>query len=425
MSNFQAFAATGDENENSPQKVTVCFKLDPGITVDFKGETITAGSEDKTVQVNTGRNYTFKVTASAVDKKAYIVDGVKYMFASPKTELPSAAEKTQTSDTQQTEKTSDEQISQAVSESNGAEEQSSQQEETPNAGLGGADESEQASIAASSSNDEEENTPSAETSEVAGEQKNAPASDETIENDETPMASPALQSERELSEAQDIVSNGNGSYTLTEEAIKEAADSDRDVVIELTAKEIGEEIIVNNGEGLRKVLESEGDVKVVLDDAIENKTIEVTEAITVKGNKVLELNGITLDVKLSGESENFLTVSQGARLEITDEASKNIVPEGIAHKATTSNDNNAREIEQLAKLGSYDADSKMLTYSVSKSKTNSSTGTTKEYRDTYEVKLSAAGAITSTEINALVKVEAGATLLWKAAASLTLVVSMA
>lgn len=221
------------------------------------------------------------------------------------------------------------------------------------------------------------------------------------------MASPALQSERELSEAQDIVSNGNGSYTLTEEAIKEAADSDRDVVIELTAKEIGEEIIVNNGEGLRKVLESEGDVKVVLDDAIENKTIEVTEAITVKGNKVLELNGITLDVKLSGESENFLTVSQGARLEITDEASKNIVPEGIAHKATTSNDNNAREIEQLAKLGSYDADSKMLTYSVSKSKTNSSTGTTKEYRDTYEVKLSAAGAITSTEINALVKVEAG------------------
>lgn len=415
MSNFQAFAAPISESEASAQeKVTVCFELDPGVTVDFKGTIITSDSEDKTVQVNTGRDYTFKVRASSVDKKAYIVKGVTYMFASPKTEPKPIAEKTQEKEIQQAEENVGEKANQSVQDGSGTTGSGVQQEGdgsaenqhegTAGAGVGMTDESQADPASVASLADEEEKTSSTENGGEAQGQGGDLASTEAIDGDETPMASPESQKDRELSEAQEVVSNGNGSYTLTEASIGEAAETDRDIVIELTSDEIGDETVVSNGDDLKRALESEGNVKVVLDAAVEDKIIEVREGIVVKKNKVLELNGVNLVASLDGDA-SFLTVPNDARLEITDEASKYIEPTGVLHETTTGNGKYAPD--NIAKLGSYNAESKMLTYSVSKSKTHRATGTTEEYRDTYTMDLSSAGAITSSGVNALVKVEAG------------------
>lgn len=403
MSNFQAFAAPVDGSENGAQeKVTVCFELDPGIAVDFKGMTISADTEDKTVQVNTGRDYTFKVRASSVSDKAYIIKDVQYMFASPKTETKPVAEKVQEKENLQERGDTKAQASQPIKEDSNATPNGAPQGSASGMGVDGAGESQEVAVPL---NDEDEEAASIEDSSETQEQMDNSASAETIPADETPMASPESQEKRELSEPQKIVYNGNGSYTLSKDSINEAAETDRDIVIKLTSEEIGNEVIVNNGQALTDALKSEDNVKVVLDSGVENKTIEVKDSIAIKGNKVLELNGVNLVVSLDGDT-NFLTVTEKARLEITDEASKTIESVGVDHKATTTSSENHAD-GNVTKLGSYDADAKVLTYSVSKSKPNNSTGTTEEYRDTYEMDLSPAGSITSSGINALVKVEDG------------------
>lgn len=155
---------------------------------------------------------------------------------------------------------------------------------------------------------------------------------------------------------------------------------------------------INSWENLKAALEQGGDVR--LDDSIVAKgplTITADTTLDLAGHNLTLPDGEASEVGASGA---LITVQSGT-FTLTDSTATPLKSQCRAEKRGVQ----AKEAGQLA---SYDAASHELTYYVTTTKANRTTGTTFETRHEEHLNLGAAGAIEAQGIGALVEVRDGA-----------------
>ncbi len=155
---------------------------------------------------------------------------------------------------------------------------------------------------------------------------------------------------------------------------------------------------INSWENLKAALEQGGSV--VLED-----DVEADGPLTVAAGTTLDLAGHSLTLPADkastvGASGALITVQSGT-FALTDSTATPL-------KSQCRSEERAVPASAAGKLASYDAASHELTYYVTTTKANRTTGTTSETRHEEHLNLDAAGAIEAQGIGALVEVRDGA-----------------
>lgn len=157
---------------------------------------------------------------------------------------------------------------------------------------------------------------------------------------------------------------------------------------------------INTYENLKAALEQGGMVKLEGDVAAEGP-------LTVAADTTLDLAGHVLSLPEGstavGAADSLITVKAGAALTVTDSAAPARASQCRAEEVGV-------QASSAAKLATYDAATRELTYYVTTTKTNRSAGTTRETRHEEHLSLAGSGAIEASGIDALVAVEDGAAL---------------
>lgn len=400
MSNIQAFGDPGEEEAPAiKETVTVRFEIDPGVTVSFDEKyTFTNESESTSIEVKPGRNYNIRVNAATVDGTAYVVGGVEYKLGE---KVANDEEESQVPGDSIEGDLKDEDKEDSF-------ENSSVSGEDPKDSEKGADEEIVDITPVDPGVAEEPDSDDLAPSYSTPAEEDAVSGEESIAEEVTPMA-PAPQSEEQESEDAAVEAEAytslvldRDSVVLSKEILQEALEAQREILIKITAQSIGKQQNVSLWEssdgdyGLKDLLESSGDIKVVLqEDIVAEGSVTLGE-----GSKVIELAGhmISVSSKL-GENGEFIIVPEGAKLEISDTESRGILPQAVGFENTTGNEGFVLD-SGIALDGSEGYADNKLVYRISQSIKNRQEGTTREIRDTYELDLSKVGAVVSENGNA-------------------------
>lgn len=390
MSNIQAFGDPG-ENETPAvdQTVTVRFEVDEGVMVRVAGQPISA--DDPSVKATTAYDLSFSVEPTVNESASYTVGAVEYTFGSVKEEVVSPADPVVPVE--------DEVVAPGPAPSEGS---ATSQDES-------SDEVVDVSIPDPAVTPEDD--PALDDSEAVvttGDTEEASASSEevTLSDDLTPMAdspesndavdAPAV-TEAGMIEAED------GKYRLAKETLVAAAEQNKEVVVHVSSKLAEEKVSASTWEELSDYLTA-ADTEHFISIKLEN-SIEALETVEIVGKKNIELNGNTI-ATVDGFKDSYLfVVGEGARLTLTDAASKGVAPKSQRIEKTTNSNKYADK--DIAKLGTYNSDTRELIYYVSTSDPNRATGTSQEERVEMKLNMSTTGAVLGKELTSLVKVENG------------------
>ena len=153
---------------------------------------------------------------------------------------------------------------------------------------------------------------------------------------------------------------------------------------------------INSHANLAKALEAGGAVKLEGDIAAEGPL-----TIAAGTEVVLDLAGHTLSLAEGQSAASLITVESGAKLTVTDSTAAPLTSQCRAEE-------HGFPASRAGELAVYDASSHELTYYVTTTKTNRSSGTTSETRHKEQVSLGSAGAIEVAGLTAAVEVRDGA-----------------
>ena len=387
MSNVQAFGVPEDEAPVPDETVIVRFEVDPGVVVHVAGKDITHGTDDPTFKAQAAHNLSFTVDPRVEGGVAYKVGTIEYTFGEARIDPSKESDSPQVVEAQPP----------------AAEDDSS----TAAAGEGSDGDSSTTGDSREALNDISVPDPRVTPDDTGDEGPytvmtfSVPEKNEVELSDElTPLAATSGQegAERVSGEGAPVEEVG-GQLLLSREVLSSAAAENKEVVVRVSSTPIKETVSVSSEDELREYLGKEDmPVEIKLD-----QSITVNALMTVKGEKSIELNGNTITAGGGLKGGNLFIVSSESQLFLTDAPSRAIEPWPTAIESTTSAGKHADS--DVAKLGSYDSQSLVLTYYVSTSEPDRATGTTQEERMQLQVEMSAAGAIVGSELNALVKVE--------------------
>lgn len=385
MSNFQAFA---DQPENPGETVTVRFDIDPGVIVHVKDKDYTSESVDPTVSANSAYNLDFKVEATAIEGTTYMVNGVQYSFGEKQEPVAAPANTVAAQPASAFEGVAGVDASAAEAES------TVQDVSIPDESIvTGPDEP--IDVQADAESEAEEKAEEAEE-----------ASTEPVEDDPTPMADTAAATDTALEGSLEVAEDGT--CTVNKDVLGKAAAEEKEVVVKVNSQVVEKVLQVGTWNELKQALSSQEAEKIEL-----TADIEARDQATIKDTKALELNGHT--IKAVNMDKKFLfVVPAGAQFSLTDALSTGIEPTAVAQEDSTNDatklgiasaDNKDINANTVAKLGSYEDETKTLTYFVSASETNRAQGTTSETRTQMKVDMAGAGAIVGNGLKALIRVE--------------------
>lgn len=389
MSNIQAFGAP--EEEETPavdQAVTVRFEVDEGVMVRVAGQPISA--DDPTITATTACDLSFSVEPTVSDTASYTVGAVEYTFSNVKEEVVSPADPIMPDENETT----------TPGDAPGEEPDVSQSESSDDVVDG--------SIPDPTVVPEEDPTPDVNDDATAGDIDNPIESSEEValSDDLTPMADSPKSSDAEETPAvsdNGVIEADEGVYRLAKETLAAAAEQNKEVVVRVSSELAEEKVTASDWNTLKEYLEA-SDKDHFISIKLEN-SIEAPETVTVVGKKNIELNGKTI-AAVEGFKDSYLfVVKDGSRLTLTDAASKGVAPRSQRIEKTTSSNKYADK--DIAKLGTYNADTQELVYYVSTSDPDRATGTSQEERVEMKLNMSTTGAVLGTNLTSLVKVENG------------------
>lgn len=404
MSNIQAFGAPEEEPLAVDQTVTVRFDADPGLVVRVAGKDI--AQQGYVCEAKTAYDLPFTVEAIVQDSAVYQVGAVSYLFNEKQDTTPEdeSSPIEEPIETPALENPSDSNGSDPIDEPVASDNDISVDDSTV--------------------------VPDEDIS-VGKQEPTQPITtddEETLTDEVTPLAaSPVVDSDSEATsdDAEDENANvsesaslegEDGAYLLTKDTLASAADKNKEIVVRVTAEEIGKYYQVSTWEELKSSLKINESCIVEL---IADITAPKLETLEVKGMKNIELNGHSLSAgeAFKDSAKSLILVGPGAQLSLTDKNSVGIKPRAKGFEKTTEPDTwtkneNWSETEkwaqeELAQSGSYNAETKVLTYYMSTSDTDRSTGTSSEERATMELDMHEAGSIVGEGLFALIKVRGG------------------
>lgn len=202
-------------------------------------------------------------------------------------------------------------------------------------------------------------------------------------------------------------------FKISVDTLQAALEANAEISVFITMNEVAAEQ-VSTWEELKNALQSPGDADpaqvgirhsvIELTADIEDVTFsgELSAPATVKAGqeRTIQLNGHTISNKNNkGDAgKNLFVVPTGSTLTIADAASSDISSQSTGWSKTTDSQNAAQGIDgavaPTGDLASYDSNTKILTYNVTKSQTdNYSTGSTVEHKATCTLDMSQAGSI--------------------------------
>lgn len=389
MSNIQAFGASeGEEPPAVDQTVTVRFEVDEGVMVRVAGQPISA--DDPMITATTAYDLSFSVEPTVSDTASYTVGAVEYTFGNVKEEVVSPVDPIMP----------DEDEAATPGEVSGEEPDASPSEPSG--------EVVDASIPDPTVVPDEDSTPDVVDDATAGDIDNAiePSEEVTLSDDLTPMADSLESSDAEETPAvsdNGVIEADEGVYRLAKETLAAAAEQNKEVVVRVSSELAEEKVTASDWDALKEYLELPGKDHFI-SIKLEN-SIEALETVEIVGKKNIELNGKTIAAAEGLKDSHLFVVKDGSRLTLTDAASKSVAPQSQRIEKTTSSDKYADK--DIAKLGTYNADTQELIYYVSTSDPDRATGTSQEERVEMKLDMSTTGAVLGKNLTSLVKVENG------------------
>lgn len=405
MSNIQAFGASEEKTTEVPKTVTVEFELDEGVVVELDGQDITSSSVEKSTEVSTSLNFDFQVRGTTVEGTTYKVGSASFGFRALKQEQP----KTEQGSEEETEVISPD-GDEVEDDASGSAPGEPSYPVVPD--IDGDKTSSENNIVQAPT-DGVVDSVDAEASEVI--QKQPETQEEPIEGSETPMASGiSLQvaegdgaeaneeeADEELTDVVELAIDEDGNASISSERLKECALAGKKVVVRIQKGDPITSVKVGSWEELSRAFNTEVE-KIVL---VANVKIE--DSIVVSGSRVIDLNGCVISPAENFTSKVMFEVPEKAKLEIIDSSYDVVKPTVNSSLTGETTSVNKPADENIAASGSYDPGSKVLTYFVSTSMPNSTTGTTTEYRSALELNMANAGAIEAQGLNELILVNGG------------------